>query len=145
MKTNNTVTRFVHGVDSLSDYNLPHSGFTICYTRNHENIVYFTYSLCLKEDQYNKKIGRETTQRTWKDNHPTQLVDNENYNSVICQKTRCGVLNINLFVEEISSLNMFSDSIGQKLTMFDFKHSFISRILSKKLTNFYLLTNSKNS
>ena len=114
-----TTIRYVHANNFLDTTKCKYSGFTICYYRR-DGYVRFSYSLCLKTDQYSKEIGRE---RSSLNLH--EFGDKTSFD----ENLRCGILDVNHFKDAIEQLDIFSDQFVAGLTMYDFKHAAISKTL----------------
>ena len=61
---NNAQIRYVHGKDEFVNSRGIYSGFTLCYSRFTDGVV-FGYSMCNKRDTYTKAIGRDFALRRY--------------------------------------------------------------------------------
>ena len=135
--------RFVHGSELLVKPKSQYSGFTIAYMR-FEDSLKFSYSLCSKHDVYSKAVGREKSTETYKNLKKinfSALIENINENLdipfiSIYGKLRVGRIGIEHFKIPFRGINVFSDQMLNKLTMNDFKHVCISKVLSELLTGY---------
>lgn len=147
-QTINPNIRFVHAPNSLNTDNCPYSGYTICYLRD-ENGVFFTYALCMAEDQYLKSVGREMTLKAWEavSNLP-ELTEEENVklaDAYIDRRYRYGHVSVDICKSSVERLNTFSDQLVENMTMFDFKHVYISQNLGKFVEQEVILNKYPNS
>lgn len=123
--TNNI--RYVHATNLMDTTKCRFSGITIGYVRQGSCVV-FSYSLCHKNDEYRKDVGRSLTRekldalfaKREEFFHSSTGIDNE-----FC----VGVMNVDSFKSRIGRMNIFSDQFIDNLDMFDFKHSTISDAL----------------
>ncbi len=120
---NNTL-RYVHASNFLDGTKCPYTGFTICYYRE-DDYVKFSYALCFKEDQYEKIIGRQRSAVNIHALHNFESGDKTAFD----KKLRSGIIDVSYFKNAVNNFGMFSDQMVNDLTMMDFKHSAISKIL----------------
>ena len=124
--------RFAHGMNTLNTSKCPYSGLTICYVRDDDKVI-FTYALCSKDDEYNKKIGRDTTIATWTSvankMNAADSTNNISGDAYVNIKERFGYVGVGILFDSIAGTNVFADQFENKITMHDFKHAYISSIL----------------
>lgn len=134
--TNNPFTRFIHAPNSLNSDKSKYSGYTICYSRS-ESGLFFAYSLCSKEDNYSKQVGREMSEKVWLsvDHHVMFYGDDckNSFSTQINPRLRCGFVHVSFLRETLSKQGIFSDQFIQDMTMYDFKHTYMSKILCEFL------------
>lgn len=125
--------RFVHAPNSLNPDRCPYTGYTICYSRNDDGVI-FTYALCMKDDRYSKSIGREMALKAWVAvSVLPEISDEESQDrgdAFLDTRLRYGYIAVGNFKHGVERLNIFSDQYMDVATMFDFKHSHISHNLN---------------
>lgn len=137
--------RFAHSPNTLDTKKCPYSGLTICYIREDEQVL-FTYALCSKDDEYSKKIGRDKTINTW-----AALMDIPDIDvppeaiAFVDQNVRAGVIGVGMFKEIMHTSGAFSDQLVDSITMYDFKHAYISHMLVEYVTKEVVLSRFPNS
>lgn len=134
--------RFAHAPNIFDSTKCPYTGLTVCYVRM-EDYVCFTYALCLKDDQYSKFIGREKTILTWiaVGGGPTNILAD----AYLDPKTRSGIMGTKMFFDIANDSNAFSDQMVNDLSMFDFKHAFISKCLVEFISEHIVLNRFPDS
>lgn len=116
--------RFVHIKDIEPKSGI--DGYTIAYIRS-EELVYFGWSEKCVEDRYEKAIGRVNSVKRLGNIYDT-LIDYADMNNVgVDFSEMCGVVSLNYFTGGFDAI--FADQHVADMTMFDFKHSFISSVL----------------
>lgn len=116
--------RFVHIKDIEPQYGI--DGYTIAYIRSND-FVYFGWSEKCVEDRYEKEIGRVNSVKRLSNIYDVLIDYADMENIAVDFDTMCGVVSINYFTGAFDSI--FADQHVADMTMFDFKHSFISSVL----------------
>lgn len=121
--------RYVHITDSN---NPKYNGFTVAYTRDSEKIV-FAWAKCEKNNIYTKSVGREYALETLK---------SFNYSGEhgVYLDRRIGVIPCNefnkiAFNNHQALTNLLGDHLTSKLTPRDYKHAFISEVLTAAVSH----------
>ncbi len=125
-----TVVRFVHQTSDFSQK------FTIAYKRS-ETRIFFAYALCNKTDRYEKSVGRSLSAarlNVFLLKLETDLTF-ANDEVVIDNEYCYGSISISLVKRYVDTcqISMLSNQCIDKLTMMDFKHSFLTKILASVL------------
>jgi hypothetical protein len=123
MKPHELSIRYVH---QQFDDHKKYSGFTIAYSRTDDR-VFFAYSLCSKKDQFVKEHGRVHAEITY---YGTEFeLDDPLYLDAWLQK---GSLPLHIFTKNLPDEVTFAigDHFIDDMTMNDFKHAFISKVLA---------------
>ena len=135
--TNNSQIRYLHGRDEFADTRGMYSGFTLCYSRFTNGVV-FGYAMCSKRDTYTKSIGREVALVRY--HAACAEISKADYaffdgdkNCIIYSREKLfGAFNVGYFKQDQLEIGMLSVDIIKQMDMFTLSHSYISR----KLTNF---------
>lgn len=125
MKSENT--RFAHTQNlpvELSRYN----GITIAYFRD-DNYVYFGYAKCYHKDEYTKSVGRTQSLDRLDNLNPETITDGVLPGGLVGVDTvnQYGYASLEYFKDIVS--NVVSDNVMDDMTMYSFKHAFISGVL----------------
>jgi hypothetical protein len=121
MTTTTATPRFIHVQESID---AKHSGMTIAYIRADKKI-FFSYALVSRNDQYDKRIGRElTTDRLYK--FIDAIYDAE---SNVDSDNMYGMIEVNTVVDISGLDSALADHHVANMSMMDFKHGFLSSII----------------
>lgn len=124
--TEQAEVRYVH-VKDIPEVN-GINGYTIAYMRS-ESMVFFAWTEKCVVDQYEKEIGRVYSSNRLGSISMEMVDDAERNRFSIDFSQMIGVLSIEYFTDGLEAA--FSDQHVSSMTMFDFKHSFLSNVMKQ--------------
>ena len=116
--------RFIHVKDIESTMGI--DGYTVAYIRT-EDCVYFAWAEKCVEDRYEKEVGRFYSTQRLKEITDDMIEHADEMKVWVDFHSMCGVVSLAYFTEGLD--RVFSDQHVGNMTLFDYKHSFISAIL----------------
>lgn len=105
-------------------------GITIAYVRDNSH-VFFAWSIVSPDDSYNKSIGRSISTDRLNDSLPEMLMQADINGSLIFVANSCGFISSAELISRDTDISaIISDQMLANLTPMDFKHSYITNVVS---------------